>query len=161
MKPMLFLLLFLSLCSVNADAQNIRLITSDELELRLKNGKDSTYVINFWATWCAPCVKEIPGFEKLQHEFSGQKLNVILLSVDNKSKVNSAVAAFVKRHKLSNEVLVANERDPKDYISKIEKSWTGSLPSTLIVNTSKNIRQSYEKQFTYNELIKTYQLINK
>ena len=108
-----------------------------------------------------PCVKELPGFERLQREFAGQKLKVILLSVDNRSKANSAVPAFIRKHKLTNEVFVGNEQKPQDFIYKIDRSWTGSLPATLIVNKSKNISQFYEKQFTYPELVKAYQLINK
>jgi thiol-disulfide isomerase/thioredoxin len=150
------LILFFSL---NAEAQNIRLITSNELEKRLNDGKDSTFVINFWATWCVPCVKELPGFEKLQREFAGEKLKVLLVSVDNKSKANSAVVAFIKKHKLSNEVFVADEQKPVNYIYKIDKLWKGTLPATLMVNKSKNVRQFYEHQFTYNELVKAYQLI--
>lgn len=158
MRVLLFFLLFYALGS---KAQHIPLISLQELETRLNNGKDSTFVINFWATWCVPCVKELPGFEKLQHEFTGQKLKVILLSLDNRSKANSAVAAFIRKHKLTNEVFVATEQKPQDFIYKIEGSWKGSLPATMIVNRSKNIRQFYEQQFTYPQLVKTYQLINK
>ena len=140
--------------------RKLRLIKAEELEKRLSNGKDTTFIINFWATWCRPCLKELPNFEKLQAEFPGQKLKVILLSVDNKSKANSSVSTFVRKQKLKNEVLVANEVKPKDYISKIDKSWTGSLPATLMVNKQKGKRRFFEKAFSYSDLLKEYQSMN-
>lgn len=149
------MMLFLA-CSLIGKAQNIRLLTANQLENRLSAGKDTTFVINFWATWCVPCLKELPNFEKLQQEFSEGKLKVILLSIDKKSKANSAVASFVRRQKLKNEVFVADEQRPQEYIKKIDKAWAGSLPATLMVNQLRNQRKFFEKEFTYSELLREY-----
>jgi thiol-disulfide isomerase/thioredoxin len=155
-----FSIIFLMISFLTVNGQNIRLISASDLESRLTNGKDTTFVVNFWATWCVPCLRELPNFEKLQAEFAGQKLKVILLSIDNKSKANSAVATFVRKRKLKNEVLVADEQKPQDYISKLEKSWTGSLPATLIVNKARNKRLFFEKEFSYPDLLNEYKLLN-
>ncbi|MHB1177104.1 MAG: TlpA disulfide reductase family protein [Daejeonella sp.] len=154
----LYMITFQSVFCVAVKGQNIPLLDANQLENRLSAGKDTTFVINFWATWCMPCLKELPNFEKLQQEFSGQKLKVILLSIDHRSKANSAVASFVRRQNLKNEVFVANEQKPQEYIKKIDNTWAGSLPATLIVNRSKDKRNFFEKEFTYSELLKEYNL---
>lgn len=152
---LLLLILFISLA---ANAQNVKLVTIDQLEKRLGNGKDTVYVINFWATWCAPCVAELPNFEKLQATYKLQPLKVILVSVDFKSKLESAVIPFVKRNKLPN-VFLLNEKSQQNYIDRVSKDWSGALPATLIVNTKLNSRNFYEQAFTYPELEKTYQTL--
>ncbi|TZF85031.1 TlpA family protein disulfide reductase [Pedobacter sp. BS3] len=139
-----------------SQAQNIRLLTLNQLESRLAAGKDTTFIVNFWATWCVPCVAELPDFEKLQATYSGNKLKVLLVSLDFKSKVNSTVIPFIKKQHLRNEVYVLNETNQQEYIDRVDKSWSGALPATLMVNTTRNLRQFFEREFTYPELEQTY-----
>ncbi|WP_431241231.1 TlpA family protein disulfide reductase [Flavobacterium sp. P21] len=146
-----FLLVALSTVSFG---QNVKLITVDQLQERMKNGKDSTYVVNFWATWCAPCVKELPHFEKLQAEYKTEKLAVLLVSVDFKSKLNSAVIPFVKRKNMKNEVFLLNESSPQEYIDRIDPSWSGSIPATLFIKDDK--RKFVETELTYEQLLTEY-----
>ena len=82
-----FAFLFIAF-SVAGYSQNVKLLNIDQLNERIEKGKDSIYVVNFWATWCAPCIKELPHFEKLNAEFKSEKLAVLLVSVDFKSKLN-------------------------------------------------------------------------
>lgn len=134
----------------------VKLLSVNQLENRISRGKDTVYVVNFWATWCAPCVKELPNFEKLGITYKNQPLKVILMSVDFKSKLNNAVVPFVKRNNLKSEVYVLNEGSEQTYIDKISKDWTGSLPATLIINKQKRVRKFYEQEFTYPQLEKVY-----
>lgn len=140
--------------SISAYSQKVKLLTIDELNERIKNGQDSTYVVNFWATWCAPCIKELPHFEKLNTEFKSEKLAVLLVSVDFKSKLNSAVIPFVKRKNMKSEVFLLNESDPQKYIDRIDKSWSGSIPATLFIKGDK--RKFIESEFTYEQLLTEY-----
>ncbi|MDQ7950012.1 MAG: redoxin domain-containing protein [Pedobacter sp.] len=130
----------------------VKLLTLHELEQRVTKGKDTTYVINFWATWCSPCVKEIPNFEKLQEAYSKKPLKVILISLDFKSKLKSVVIPFVNKHHIRSEVFLVNEPDQQVFIDRVNKQWSGAIPATLIWNTGKNVRLFYEKAFSYQEL---------
>ena len=140
--------------SVAGYSQNVKLLNIDQLNERIEKGKDSIYVVNFWATWCAPCIKELPHFEKLNAEFKSEKLAVLLVSVDFKSKLNSAVIPFVKRKSIKSQVFLLNESDPQQYIDRIEKSWSGSIPATLFIKGDK--RKFIESEFTYEQLLTEY-----
>lgn len=141
-------------------AQTVRLLTVDQLEKRINQGEDTTYVVNFWATWCAPCIKELPHFEKLQASYKSQPLKVLLVSLDFKSKINSSVVPFVKQKQLKNEVFLLNESNAQQYIERISNEWSGALPATLFIKKQKSVRKFYEKEFTYNDLEKIYQSVN-
>lgn len=149
--------ILLVLFSLNAAGQKVTLLSLDQLYQRIEEGKDTTFVINFWATWCAPCVKEIPCFEKLQTAYKSDQLKVLLISLDFKSKMKSTVLPYVKRKKIKNEVFLLNENDQQVYINRIDSAWSGALPATLMIR--KNSRKFFEKDFEYAELLKEYQNI--
>ncbi len=155
MKRILYTALLALGMHSSLDAQ-VRLLTLDELENRFRNGRDTVYVVNFWATWCAPCVKELVHFEKLQQQYRKEPLKVLLVSTDFKSKLESSVRPFVKRHNLRNEVFLLNERNQATYIDRISRDWSGALPATLVVQPAKHIRKLYEREFSYEELKETY-----
>lgn len=152
-KIAVYAILFLAF-SFSAYSQKVKMLTIEQLNERVKNGKDSTYVLNFWATWCAPCIKELPHFEKLQAEYKSEKVKVLVVSVDFKSKLASAVIPFVKRKNLKNEVFLLNESSPQEYIDRIDPSWSGSIPATLFIKGNK--RKFVESEFTYEQLVTEY-----
>ncbi|RZK48666.1 MAG: TlpA family protein disulfide reductase [Pedobacter sp.] len=147
----IILILALIFCYSISFAQ-VELLSFKQLESRLKKGKDTTFVINMWATWCAPCVEELPHFEKINDIYNNKKVKVILWSLDFKSKIETEVIPFVERKKLLSEVFVVNEKSQQDFIDKISKDWSGAIPATLIYQNSTKRREFYEKEFNYNEL---------
>lgn len=158
MKFFLVFLLFFAFQPA-AYCQQVQLITVDKMDERVKQGRDTTYIINFWATWCAPCIKELPYFERLQDEMRDEKLKVLLVSVDFRSQLEKRVIPFVKRHKLRNEVFLLDEQDQQEYIDRISKEWSGAIPATLFVK-GKN-EKFIEKEFTYPQLLSEYKNFNK
>jgi len=145
-------IIYLFLISYSANAQ-VKLLKLDELDQRLANGKDTTYVINFWATWCSPCVAELPNFEKLRLANLKKPVKVLLVSLDFKSKLQKSVIPFVANNKINGEVFLLNEPDQQGYIERVDKKWSGAIPATLFVN--KKTRRFYEKEFTETELTNT------
>lgn len=160
MKIKLFIFLLPCSLLVNTVFSQVKLLTLNELNSRVANGKDTVFVVNLWATWCAPCVKELPHFDKLQANYVHQPLKVILLSVDFKSKLEKVVVPFVQKRGLKSEVFVLNENSDQEYINRFHKNWTGALPATLVINAKNARRNFYAQEFTYEALEKVY-LINK
>jgi thiol-disulfide isomerase/thioredoxin len=127
-----FTIFFLSLATV-LKAQEVSVVKFEELEKMLGQSEKTVQVFNFWATWCAPCVKELPYFESL-HMRNHKDVEVILISLDFPEKMDR-VKAFVKRKKLSPRILLLDESDANSYINRVDKSWSGTIPATLIINT--------------------------
>ena len=148
----IFFIVCLSLIPYSVNAQ-VKLLTLDDLDKRIALGKDTTYVINFWATWCSPCVAELPNFEKLRLANLKKPVKVLLVSLDFKSKLQKSVIPFVKTNNIKAEVFLLNEPDQQKYIERIDKNWSGAIPATLFVK--KKVRRFYEKEFTEQELKKT------
>lgn len=134
--------------------------TSKEIELEIYdyaglepflNKKDENiYVVNFWATWCAPCIKELPYYEKLNETYSENGVEVLLVSLDFPKQYETKLKPFIKDKKLKSKVIALNDKNSNYWIPKISEDWTGAIPATLIYNKDK--RQFYEKSFTYEEL---------
>ena len=118
----------------------------------LNKKNDTTYVVNFWATWCIPCVKELPYFEELNAKYKDNKVKVLLVSLDMHKTIEAKLLPFIKSHQLKSEIVVLRDPDADTWIRKVDTSWTGALPATLIYNSE--MRKFYEKSFTYNELEK-------
>lgn len=133
-------------------AQEVPFIKTAQLD-QWKNGAgDTVYVLNFWATWCVPCVEELPSFEKITAGFAGQKVQVVLISTDFKRHVDTRVKSFLLEKQLKSKVVFLNEPNPNDYINLINPEWTGAIPATLIVCRNRNFERFFEKQMSYDEL---------
>ncbi|TVZ58974.1 thiol-disulfide isomerase/thioredoxin [Flavobacteriaceae bacterium MAR_2010_105] len=120
------------------------------LEQFLTRKDEKTYVVNFWATWCAPCVKEMPYFEKLNAEYKNRGVEVILVSLDFPKQYDTKLKPFIKNKNLQSKVVVLDDPDANSWIPKISEDWSGSIPATLIYNKEK--RQFYEQSFNFDEL---------
>lgn len=130
----------------------------NSLEYFLKKDNDTTYVVNFWATWCVPCVEELPSFEKLNAEYKDKKVKVILVSLDMSKQIESRLLPFMQKKKLQSKVVLLNDPDANAWIERVDKSWSGAIPATVIYK--KQNRKFYERSFTYKELEKEVNQFN-
>ena len=125
-----------------------------ELEKALFKENDTLYVVNFWATWCAPCVKELPYFEAFYKENSNQKVKVILVSLDFEKQKDSKLIPFLKKKKITSDVVLLLEKDYNNWLPKVDKNWSGSIPATLLIKGNK--RQFAEQEFESENDLKNY-----
>lgn len=116
----------------------------------LHQDSGKTYVVNFWATWCRPCVKELPAFEAVNANYGGKGVEVILVSLDFSEKLESQVVPFIEKHGLKSDVVLLDDVDSNTWIPKVDENWSGAIPATLIYNGEE--RKFYERTFTYDEL---------
>lgn len=89
-------------------------------------------LVNFWATWCAPCVAEFPEFVKIDQEFRSKGVRTIAISTDEKSDIEPAVVPFLKKQKVAFESFLSDADDPQLLIDVVDKNWSGVLPATFV-----------------------------
>ena len=151
-KACLILLIFV-FNSATLFGQQASIIKLSQLQSLIEEKTDQIKVINFWATWCAPCVKELPLFESLNR--SRKDVTVTLVSMDIDLDPNpEKIYKFIDRKKVQSKVLILDERDPNSWINKIDKNWSGALPATLVLNSATGKRKFVEKEMHEGDLEK-------
>ena len=126
----------------------VEIIKFRDLEV-LMHQNDRLYVINFWATWCKPCVAELPVFETLSRNFSSKQISVVFVSLDFKQN-HEDVTKFINEHQITAQVYLIDEPNYDSWIDKVSVQWSGAIPATLILKGSK--REFYEQSFDYQTL---------
>ena len=116
--------------------------------LHQEDGK--THIINFWATWCKPCIEEMPHFERINSEFGDQGVEVVLVSLDMPNMWKSRLEPFVEKKGIRSRVVILDDPKQNEWIPKVSEEWGGGIPATLIYNAEK--RSFHERGFTYGEL---------
>ena len=134
----------------NAQIKDIQVLTFEKFTPILHQNNDTVYVINFWATWCRPCVAELPHFEKLNSEYSYKAVKVILVSLDFADDIETRLKPFINKRNIKSQVILLNETDPNNFIDKVSTKWSGAIPASYIYKGSE--AEFFEKSFTYEEL---------
>jgi thiol-disulfide isomerase/thioredoxin len=124
----------------------------DRLEQELSREGDTLYVINFWATWCKPCTEEMPDLVKIQNEFDSKKFKLLFVSLDMPSQLENRLLPFIKDYGIRSEVILLDDPDANRWINKVDDTWTGSIPATLIYTPG--YRKFHEGIISYNKLKK-------
>ena len=117
----------------------VKTITLEELKRRTINSQtDTLYVVNFWATWCKPCIEELPYFEQAGKNYLSKKVKILLISVDFLSE-KEKVSRFSEKKLFQNEVYLLNAGNPNSWINQIEKSWDGAIPATIMYKDGRKV----------------------
>lgn len=124
-------------------AQTVPSLNYTELKPLLNQRGDKIYVVNFWATWCAPCIKELPYFEVLDQR---EDVEVLLVSLDFPKHKESRLLPFIKKNKLQSKVVLLDDANENYWINDIHPNWSGAIPATIVYNRHK--RDFYERSFT-------------
>ena len=143
-----YLVLFLLFVNcTTAPKIEVSSLSYSELKPRLHQEGSKTYVVNFWATWCAPCIKELPYFEALN---KNQNIDVLLVSLDFPQHKESRLLPFIIKNQLQSKVVHLDDTNENFWINAIDTTWSGAIPATIIYNNQK--RGFYERLFTQKEL---------
>ena len=151
MKRVAFFISAILLLSFISGKQ-VQISKIDPLLARIEKGGDTTFVVNFWATWCGPCVAELHYFTELDSAKADKKVKVILVSLDFKKDISTKLIPFVEKRKIKTEVIFLDETNDNEWIPKADKEWQGNIPATLIRNPAKNYRKFLPRETTYEEL---------
>ena len=135
-----FRLIVLSVFFLSFSAKAQDLITFqnfEELNAYIQNNSGKPLVVNFWATWCAPCVKELPYFQKLHQE--NPNVKVVTVSLDFDKQVESKLKPFLKKKNYSFVTTYMADKKFNNWISKVDENWSGAIPATWIINGNKGV----------------------
>lgn len=130
------------------------MIKFDQLQQLRQQPHDTLYVVNFWATWCKPCIKELPYFEAANVLYKDQPVKVILVSMDAAEDLETRVKPFVQKRGLKADLLLLDEVDGNSWIDKLEPKWSGAIPATLVFNNKRKQYEFVESEMTQEELTK-------
>jgi thiol-disulfide isomerase/thioredoxin len=131
--------------SSSGDSLTVRILNYDQLRPMLQMDNDTTYVVSFWATWCAPCVSEMPYFLALDSMYADQPLQLLLVSLDFKKDYIRKLQPFVEARNLEDRVVVLEDNRAAFWIDDIDPRWSGAIPATLVYKGEK--REFYERTF--------------
>lgn len=155
-----FALMVLIVTSCKQTDKELSIPTYDYVGLEpfLSKDNDTLYVVNFWATWCAPCVKEWPYFEKLSKEYKNQKLDVLMVSLDFPNQLDKSLYPFVKNRKSDLKVVLLDDPAQNVWIDKINSGWSGAIPATLVYKGKNRI--FIEGPVDYSDLVNAINKVN-
>jgi thiol-disulfide isomerase/thioredoxin len=122
----------------------------NQFEPLLHRSNDTLYLVNFWATWCVPCREELPAIESIYKKYQNTKFKVLLVSLDFPNQLENRLKPFIREHDIKSEVILLNDPDQNRWIDKVDPSWSGEIPFSIIYN--QNARKSFAQSFTFNEL---------
>lgn len=147
---LVFLLFRLSLNSQVPGIKPVKVLNFDQLEPYLNLKNDTVYLVNFWATWCAPCVAELPAIKAVEKKYSETKFKVLLVSLDMPGHLKTRLIPFLLSNKITSDVVLLDDPDQNRWIDRIDKQWSGEIPFTVIYG--KDFRESYSQSFDFKTL---------
>ncbi len=137
----------LLLLSVAARAQEIKKLSIDDLQAYIEKSR-KPLVVNFWATWCSSCVAEIPYFITTVNKQYGDKVELLLVSLDIKQYYPQTIRAFAAKRNFTAPIAWLSESNADVFCPRIDNRWGGEIPVTLMVNNSKKYRRFYDRGLT-------------
>jgi thiol-disulfide isomerase/thioredoxin len=138
---------------------SIAILDFDQLTSYLHSIEAETVVVNFWATWCVPCVEEMPLFEKLNNDSDKTQLKVILVSLDFRNVLDKRLKPFLKEHNILSEVILLDDPKMNIWINKVSSDWSGAIPGTWIIGSGKSVFHE-GKYEDYKHLLESINSIN-
>jgi thiol-disulfide isomerase/thioredoxin len=108
-----------------------------ELLEKLQMADDTLRVFNFWATWCKPCIAELPYFESIAGDLNNQAFQLYLVSLDFPELAETKLQNFIIKNNIKSEVWLFNESNPSEWIDLIEPLWSGAIPMTIVMHKGK------------------------
>jgi thiol-disulfide isomerase/thioredoxin len=127
--------------------QEVKKMKITDVEAYIKNS-DHPVVVNFWATWCAPCVEEIPYFIETVKKYNADRVELVLVSLDFPNYYPKLINDFIKKKQFSATFFWLHETNADYFCPKIDTKWDGTIPVTLLVNNKTGYRTFFNRALT-------------
>jgi thiol-disulfide isomerase/thioredoxin len=122
-----------------------------ELEEYIKKSEQPV-IVNFWATYCVPCIKEIPYFHEMVNKYERTGIKLLLVSLDFEESYPGKITSFATQRKFTAPIVWLDETNADYFCPRIDSSWSGVMPASLFVNNKTGYRRFFESEMTKEEL---------
>ena len=136
-----------------AQAQEIPKWKLADLQTAIKNA-DKPTIFNFWATFCKPCMEEMPYFLQLAKKYDSAGVRLILVSLDMREAYPSKIKAFATKRKIRAPIKFLDETNADLFCPAVDKSWSGAIPASLFINNKTGYRKFFEDALSKEKLEK-------
>ena len=131
-KAIVLGLILICLQSIGGVKAQVPVYDFNQFNEKYLKATDYVYFFNFWATWCKPCIEELPLLNEFIQKNTDPNLKFVFVSLDDRDKLNSKVNPFVKKNNFGAEVIMLDDPNSNNWIDKITFEWTGSIPATVL-----------------------------
>jgi thiol-disulfide isomerase/thioredoxin len=132
------------------EQKEVKVLNFDQLQPYLHKNDDTVYLVNFMASWCAPCRKEMPAIQAVEEKYRDNKFKVLLVSLDFPTQLESALIPYLQSSNIKSEVILLNDPNQNRWINLVDPDWEGEIPFTLIYG--KDFRESHSGALTFEKL---------
>lgn len=153
MRKAVFITIIALLAGFVLPAQEARRIKITELEKMIAESQ-APLVVNFWATFCKPCMEEMPHFQKLGKKYEKEGVKILLVSLDMRDDYPEKVTTFIKKKGIVTPTAWLDETNADYFCPRVDSSWSGAIPATLFVNNKSGYRKFTEEPLSEEELEK-------
>jgi thiol-disulfide isomerase/thioredoxin len=149
-----------SFAFIDANAQTIPKWKLTDLQTAISKA-DKPTIFNFWATFCKPCVAEIPYFQQLVKKYESEGVQLVLISLDLSEAYPNQISSFASKYKFTSPIKFLAETNADLFCPVVDESWSGAIPASLFVNNKTGYRKFFEEQISKEKLEKEIQLLIK
>jgi len=150
MKQIAIITLFSLICFF-VYGQEIKALKITDAEKIISESK-TPLIINFWATWCKPCLEEIPYFIEEAKKYAKDSLQLLLVSLDMEEAYPAQIKKSITKNKISVPVFWLDETNADYFCPKVDSKWSGAIPASFFVNNKTGYRKFIEEQLSHEML---------
>jgi len=148
-----FTIIGLLIAGLQGNTQEIKKWKLADLEKTIQLEEKPT-IINFWATFCKPCIEELPYFQEMAKKYEKEGVQLIMVSLDLKEAYPTAIKNFVIKRKINGNIVFLDETNADLFCPVVDPKWSGAIPASLFINNKKNYKAFFEDQLTKDQLEK-------
>ena len=116
--------------------------SAEEIKAIFDKARGNVVLVNFWATWCKPCVKEFPELTKLYKNYNDKGFELVFISLDDQQDIDSKLKPFLKKQGVDFLSYYSAFSNAEELIDYIDKNWQGAIPSSYIYDREGNLKAS-------------------